>query len=411
MLYAAFLVFLSLSFFVLSLRHFKLSLFILLGLLPVYLLRFDIGPLPSTLLEVFLLISFIVYFAKNGFKAWLHSYNLQPTTHNLIIPLIFLASLISIIISPDPLAALGLFRAYILEPFILFGILRTTCKKDDWVRGLKALMLSGLILSIFAIIQWFTGVGIPIPWDIERRVTSIFPFPNALGLFLAPILSAGIIFSIRERQWKWIPAFILMAIAIILAKTEAAYIAIPASIALILLATDLKKKTKLGVIAISTLLAAAAIFTPAIRTKLLFQDYSGEVRRIGWSESIEMLLDRPLFGAGLSGFESAILPYHDATQFEIFAYPHNIVLNVWSELGLLGLIGLVGLIGIGLRQLGRNRTDTLTLAAGAALLTMLIHGLVDVPFFKNDLAILTVFFFALLTQASSRHTVRTLEGK
>jgi O-antigen ligase len=396
MLYAVFLILLSFSFLLLSLRDFKLSLFVLLGLLPVYLLRFEIGPLPSTLLEVFLLISFIVYFAKNGFKAWLHSYNLHPTTHNLIIPLIFLAPRRSIIISPDPTAAIGLFKAYILEPFILFGILRATFKKDDWAHGLKVLMLSGSILSIVAIIQWLTGAGIPIPWDIERRVTSAFPFPNALGLFLAPILSAGMIFSIREHLWKWFPAFILMAIAIILAKTEAAYIAVPASIALILLVTDLKKKTKRGIIAISILLAATAIFTPAIRTKLFLQDYSGEVRRIGWSESIEMLLDRPLFGAGLSGFESAILPYHDATQFEIFAYPHNIVLNVWSELGLIGLIALVGLIGIGLRQLGRNKTDALTLAASGALLTMLIHGLVDVPFFKNDLAILTIFFFAML---------------
>ncbi|MDA1024337.1 MAG: O-antigen ligase family protein [bacterium] len=264
------------------------------------------------------------------------------------------------------------------------------------------MILSGSILSIFAILQWFTGVGIPIPWDIERRVTSVYPFPNALGLYLAPILSAGMVYALRERLWKWNPAFVLMAIAIILAETEAAYIAVPAAIIFILLTADHEIKTKLGILAISIVMIIAAVMAPAIRTKLLLQDYSGEVRRIGWSESIEMLLDKPIFGAGLAGFEAAIEPYHDATQFEIFAYPHAIVLNIWSELGLLGLLGLVGFIGVGLGQLRRNGTDALTLAAGAALLTMLIHGLVDVPFFKNDLAILTIFFFAMLTFHDTR---------
>ncbi|MDA1024336.1 MAG: hypothetical protein O3B96_00010 [bacterium] len=126
MLYAALLLLLSASFLVLSLRSFTLSLFVLLGLLPIYLLRFEIGPFPSTLLEVFLLITFVVYFAKQGFKAWLSAYHIDHvhTTFYVLLSTLSIASLLSILISPNPLAALGLFRAYILEPMIFFGILR-----------------------------------------------------------------------------------------------------------------------------------------------------------------------------------------------------------------------------------------------------------------------------------------------
>lgn len=104
-----------------------------------------------------------------------------------------------------------------------------------------------------------------------------------------------------------------------------------------------------------------------------------------------MLADNPLLGAGLNGYPTALAPYHDATFYEIFQYPHNIFLNVWSELGLLGLTGLIiGAVLIA-RTTWRRKNDVLVLAFSAALLVMLIHGLVDVPFFKNDLAILTGF--------------------
>ena len=48
------------------------------------------------------------------------------------------------------------------------------------------------MLSIFAIYQKFTGTFIPNPfWAAEatRRVTSFYPYPNALALYLAPIVT------------------------------------------------------------------------------------------------------------------------------------------------------------------------------------------------------------------------------
>lgn len=135
---------------------------------------------------------------------------------------------------------------------------------------------------------------------------------------------------------------------------------------------------------------------PKIKNELLLRDWSGHVRKTQWSETWTMLKDtstplgagRPIIGAGLSGYKTALAPYHKATYLEIFEYPHNIVLNFWSETGLLGLLVFLWIIILFFRNTRHH-------AAIASMVVILIHGLVDVPYFKNDLAILFWIIYAL----------------
>jgi len=84
---------------------------------------------------------------------------------------------------------------------------------------------------------------------------------------------------------------------------------------------------------------------------------------------------------------------------EIYLYPHNIVLNFWSELGFLGLLLF---LWIALKYLWLvfinyfKKRDGFTLGLCLAMLVILIHGLVDVPYFKNDLAAMFWLFIAML---------------
>ena len=107
-----------------------------------------------------------------------------------------------------------------------------------------------------------------------------------------------------------------------------------------------------------------------------------------WQETWQMLKTRPLLGAGLTNYQRVIQPYHQKDYIEIYLYPHNIFLNFWSELGLLGLLSFLLIVGwfyrVGFRN--RNKNDSIMLMAGMSVI--LIHGLVDVPYFKNDLSIL-----------------------
>ena len=100
-----------------------------------------------------------------------------------------------------------------------------------------------------------------------------------------------------------------------------------------------------------------------------------------------------LLGAGLAGYQTALQPYHQNAFIEIFLYPHNIFLNFWSELGLAGMLAFMSFLAYLLTRLWRQKNpDGLVQGLLLAFVALFIHGLVDVPYFRNDLSLL---FFLL----------------
>lgn len=378
-------------------KDFKVALTLLVALSPAYLLRFTLG-VPSTVLEGMILILFGLWFVKGRARQArtqaIFGKFLTPT------PLLIFASGIGVITAPDHVAALGIWKAYFIEPILVFILLRTTFTSlADWQRAFNWLGVTVIALALFAIFQTATGLGLPIPWDVERRATSIYPYPNALGLFIAPIVSALLVLAANKqtRTHASLFAALLGVVAITLSQTEAALIAIPGALMGTLLLSRVTTKAKIGICS-GAIILAAVVFgaVPQIKEKILLQDYSGQVRLSQWKETVTMLSDRPLFGAGLNGYPEIFAAYHDQTLYEIFQYPHNLLLNFWVEMGIFGVLVLFLFMGIVTNAAEKDRNNIFALAAFAALLTMSIHGLVDVPFFKNDLAVLTAFFLAML---------------
>lgn len=399
MVYTILITVLLTVFVLLAWRNLRVALIALTGILPIYLLRFDVGPIPTTTLEITILIALAVWIVQR------HEYPLVITRlRPWILPglLLLAAACFGVVVAPDTFDALGIWKAYFIEPLIVFALLLSVLKKKDWEWIVRALTISALVVSIIAIAQYITGFGIPTPWDVERRVTSIFTYPNAIGLYLVPIVTLLIIRTVQKRHWLEIATIILGLIAIILAKTEAAYVAIPATLFIILMVSDVKSTIKwriAGEVAIVLILLLA--FVPAVREKLLLQDTSGQVRLSQWSETAQLLFDHPAFGAGLRAYPQALEPYHDNTLYEIYQYPHTLIFNIWSELGLLGLIAFFWLAWEVAIHTWAYRQQPEVLAIFAALLAMTIHGLVDVPYFKNDLAVLTWVLIVGLTMQNS----------
>ena len=394
-MYYALIAIITLLFGLCAWKNFRSALILFSGLLPIYLLRLSIGPIPTTLLEILIVILTIVWLTKHrpSWKDVKRISWLKPAA------LLIVAASIGVFVASDVMSAFGIWKAYFIEPILLALIFTTTLKQEDWRPVFKALGISAAALSLFAILQYATGFGIPAPWDIELRVTSLFDYPNALGLFLAPILSYGIVQYIQKiDQSFWLSVSTLSFIAILLSQTEAALVAIPAALFITLWMSPVTFKIK-KVLTVSTLLVTTLLvaFVPIVQEKLLLQDDSGQVRQSQWQETINLVQEHVLLGIGLNGYPEALAPYHNATHYEIFQYPHNIFLNIWTELGLLGLIAFFWLAWLILRNLDPSTPrslDPFSLALFAALLTMTIHGLVDVPYFKNDLSILTWIFIA-----------------
>lgn len=417
MIFSAIIAVALLAFAYVAWKNFSLSLLLILSLLPSYLIRFSLGPLPTTLLECMLGIAVLIAIIKDRaamFTSIRNFWHHAPTLLRAALLILAAASILGILVAPNHVAALGIWRAYYIEPAI-FAVLAMTFLRAGQQRSiLIALAGSASIIALFALMQVTTRLGIPDAWLTEGRATGFFAYPNAVGLFLAPItslLAVIALFSLqitRAHRALLLGTSLLLTLGILVAKTEAALVAIPASLILALWISGIPSiKTKIAATSVAALLLVViCALSPTIVQKLTLMDTSGLVRRSQWSETLRMLADHPIVGVGISGYPTALVPYHDASQYEIFQYPHNLVLNIWSELGVLGLIAFVLLLVVFIKHLIHHRNDVWILAAGAALMTMMIHGLVDVPFFKNDLALLTAVFAIVLLQHSPKTTSR-----
>jgi putative inorganic carbon (hco3(-)) transporter len=428
-MYAIILTTLTVLYGLLTWHEERAGLFLIAALLPTYLLRFSLGPIPMTFLEVMILLFISIWVWRNK-KEW-RTALIIPKRYKIGIILLVLAATIAIFTSPDTFAALGVWKAYFIEPIALALVARAvlTKKKENPACSplLQGFGCGALVVSLLGIAQYFTQIGIPAPWDIELRITSVFDYPNALGLYLGPIIILGSFLlyqSIKKKEiWQiafWGSTTTLSFLTITLAESEAAIIAV---LTTLFFASLFEKKLRLitlplaalSLILVATLFINGLSSSPELQnpliSKLTLQDYSGQVRVSQWVETWEMVKDYPVTGVGLAGYPTVFEGYHKATHLEIFQYPHTNLLNIWSELGVLGLIAagwLVVVIAIdAVKTLTLHKEQAwLTLATLAVFVEMDIHGLVDVPYFKNDLAILTWLIIALFLSSLSyaRHS-------
>lgn len=367
----------------------------ILALLPTYLVRSQFSGIPITLLECMILgFALGLILTKPD---WRTIKNLGWI--NLAIGLFILSAIIATIISPEKLKALGQLKAFFIEPAIFFYAVILTLNQNGEIKSvLRSLQVSSGIISAFGIIQYFTFLWLPIRFwgtGIEAtRVTSVFEYPNALALFLAPLFIFFFVlfqkrFTLFEYKWAYHWYFAVSGLALIMTLSRGAWIGILVALALLML----KNKRHLGLITgVVGIILLTLILIPVSRERVFssFSDSSSKEHLQLIIVGTNRILGAPLLGNGLSGFESTLA--NSDFQGRLVSYPHNIFLNFWVEIGLLGLLSFAWIIYAALRQYSSQPT-VLSQAAGAFLFVLIIHGLVDVPYLKNDLAIL--FWFAI----------------
>ncbi|MGE5298288.1 MAG: hypothetical protein ACM3KM_03935, partial [Acidobacteriaceae bacterium] len=159
---------------------------LVLALAPTYLFRFDVLGIPMTFLECLILVFLAVRIPsirsvkKIKQLKWL----------NLAIGLFVLAGIISVLVSPEKLKALGQLKTFIIEPILFFYALYLLSKSQEEFRTpLKFLFFSASAISVFGIFQYFSLMALPMRFwgggGLER-IVSVFEYPNALALYLGP---------------------------------------------------------------------------------------------------------------------------------------------------------------------------------------------------------------------------------
>lgn len=363
---------------------------------PTYVVRWHYGFYPTTLLEHVIVLCVAVYVVEairyRDALAWRSPY-LVPTL------LFLLAGAISVWSAPGRTAALGLFRAYLVEPiafaFVVANVVRTPAR--------ALLVVSGLFLGAVSVGLANSAVVVEALRHHTYQVTETPPVvvyltANAVALYAVPVAAVAGSLGLHATGWArriGVATFAASLPVVLLSFSRGGYLAF----AVVVVGLALSHRRRLLLLGLAALGGGALALLPPIRQRVLIELHNAYGSTVDsrielWTGAVKLIRARPLLGAGLYGFPERSAPYipHFRTTAS-FIDPHNIVLNFWVETGLLGLLAfawiIVAAIVLGVR--GWNRLPDAwrpyQLGVALAMVAVIVHGLVDVPYFKNDLSL------------------------
>ena len=448
-----FLIF-AVGFFCLAWRRLDWAIMTAIFLLPSYLVRFKILGYPTTCLEIMILEIVLVWFVKNwqGLMKkvganWRAKKIKQPYPFAWEIVALLIISVAAVGVSNFGLSALGVWRAYFIEPLLFYLVaLNVLGQEKSLEKFVWPLSWSALAVAGVAWYQKLFDLKFLNPvWSEAGRATSIFEYSNAVGLYLAPIvvLLAGWLLAVERREDKhriakavyFLVVILVSLMAIVFAKSDGAIVGLVAAGAFFGILAH--KKTMIITLTLGVCMAATIYVMPNYReyvgNQLTMKNLSGEIRKQQWRETWQMLNQnyRWIWGAGLDNYQVAVAPFHQAGIFfnkdndkdfhrltvfnaeyrrthwqpvQVYHFPHNIFLNFWSELGLAGMLLFVWLMvkyfTIGFKNLAKFSAKQaeryVVLGLLSVMVAIVIHGLVDVPYFKNDLSVMFWVFLGMM---------------
>src|SRR5882672_7895149 len=376
------------------------SLAVTLAAMPSYVARVGTRPIRTNLLEALILVTIALYVAGRArpWSAW------RPVRTELEIPtaLLLIAGLISIAVSTDHLGALGFYRAYFIEPIVLFYIgLDLMRKPDDFRTVLGGLAVGTTLFAILNLGAWAIALATHAHIEINNAPEALYTSPNSVALFLEPAVAVAAGFALyaddhRDRIAALVCLPLLLA-AMIGSLSRGGFLTL-AVLGLIAVITLQRTRLKLALLGAGVVAGIVVLQIPFVSSRLYRQfdpNYPSntfEGRLQIWSDPFRMLRDHPFFGSGLRAYETVMRSYV-APGHQPELYPHNLFLAMWVELGLLGLIAFVALLGMLLWRgwssytMAQGLARPLLWGTSAAFIAISVHGMFDTPYYNNDISL------------------------
>lgn len=324
----------------------------------------------------------------------------------ILISLIFLGLIASTLVNGNYSAGLGIIKGWFIFPIILALIAKKELSRE---KIYSAVYLSGFITAALSLGYYLQGIV-----TFDGRLQGPFNSPNYLAMFLAPVIIIGsnalfTAFLKKTPMSSWL--HILSLATILFAMYQTHSYASWASLAVIFLGLGMfygDKKTGIRIAASVIFIAMILIFfqwqNKKLQDLLSFSDRSSLASRMMiWDSAEKILADNWFFGIGPGNFQEKYLaqqknmpePYLEWAV----PHPHNLFLSFWMQSGLIGLLGFILLLAHWLKIVLRQEKSRWQLIAIGIMLYIILHGLIDTTYFKNDLAVLFwLNFVAILWQ-------------
>lgn len=275
---------------------------------------------------------------------------------------------------------------------------------------LYVLITVSLVMSVLTILE-FSGLETPFFSSDKVGYSAIFHQFNHFGYYLlmSGMCAAGL-FMVEKNLWlKWfaISSFSIIIATLIINDTFGCYLAMIAGLVFLPVAFILAKKSlklnyfiplllfvtlTIGMNRITGTVDRNMITLSTDITKIVTQDESsgsaGTGRWVLWTNAIEFIKEKPLFGHGLDNLGYLYYPLGVGTD-----RPHNEYLQHAAQLGIPALIFyLCGLGSIFINALKhRSHLSSTTLVALCAVVAYLVSA-----FFGNTMYYTTPYFVMFL---------------
>lgn len=389
-----------------KLKYYLLSLSVFL--IPFYFFRFSVWGIRTNVLEVSILLAF-VFFLIDQF------YTKRKFNFGSIWVYLFLAStLIGFWQADDKIKALGIMKGWFVIPALLYFIILNTPelkRKSNFL--LLPLYSSVMIISLWGILQK-AGTLTTLFYQVGNgnfnqylgsnlRAFGPFESPNYLAMFLVPALFLILALINFKANWHYpaLVSLVLPLIALYFTKSQGGMLALLGGLLVFVLATlFLKKRRSAFRAAILPAFPATLTLIGWLVLRINPNTASNVLRAQIYEYSIQMIKSNILFGVGLGSFQNKIgvLSERDgsfrAYGLDYALHPHNLFMTLWLNLGIAGLIVFTILLINYFKKILSLRTAS-SFFLLAAISAIVIHGLVDTTYFKNDLSAIFWIIFAL----------------
>ncbi len=380
-------------------------------LLPFYFIKFEYRWISLNLVEILIGALFVAWILNKNIK-----HQVLFSRYFFPVLLIIVGVISSILVNKNYYIGFGILKGWFLAPMIFAIILHNQLKNEN--KFLKkifaAVFFSGVLVSAEGVYFWLSGL---VTYDGRLRI--FFDSPNQLAMFLAPVFLVGIFFLQRtmqnaEGKINWKNIILKAGLAIIflnlyLTKSYGVWLAI----GLTIISIFWLKYWKTG---------ARTVFSVAVIVLIIFlgvQSYNKleDIKNLGdrsslasreaiWKSAGLMIRKNPVFGIGAGNFQDKYLEYQKYfPPYPEWAVPqpHNLYLAFWLESGILGFAGFLWLIYVFFSDNKKARENNLdaSLACLAIILYLLIHGIIDTTYWRNDMAVIFWVIIAVNLYLSS----------
>ncbi len=358
--------------------------------------------IPLYLSEIPLLIATGLWLSTPQVKTRLRGLLLRERSLVLASSLFLGGALMALFMSQEPLLSLGLLKSFIILPLLFMGLLSLGVRTEAETRHLLTFWWWGVLASAFAaLLLSFLGVV-----TYDGRQSSLYASPNHLAMLLAPGVLIGIYLSatcLGRGRTGYRVGTLLILFALFETHSYASLGALFLSI-LMLFFPFRKDPWAYGKPAflLGALLLGLWFFleTPTAKFQSLLDlegRSSSASRLMIWEAAGKISLDHFPWGIGLGRFQQHYLEYQKYFPPYLewaVPEPHNLLLALFLSTGFLGLLGFIWVffeVGGRLYRTICSPTERGDQLQGKLYLSLLIWflvvGLVDTPYFKNDLAL------------------------